>query len=93
MRDELEQRLERLRQESPGAPDYLAERILSNLPVRNPLTALTEWLTRSLWRPALAFAMPLAFGFLIGFIQPMNEAMPETELFADAATEFEFDEL
>lgn len=91
--EQLDLQLAQLRRESPAAPDYLAARIVSNLPPQNPLTSLTDWLTRSLWRPVLAFAIPLAFGFAIGFVQTESDSTLNTDLFADVAMEFEFDEL
>jgi predicted Abi (CAAX) family protease len=64
--EQLDQALERLPVEP--APAGLRERIMAELP-EDSWQRLSNWLTASLWRPALAAAFSLALGFAIGFYQ------------------------
>lgn len=64
--EQLDQALERLPIEPAAAG--LSERIMAELP-EDPWQRFSNWLTASLWRPALAAAFSLALGFVIGFYQ------------------------
>ncbi len=62
----LDRDLERLREAQPAAPAYLKERIVANLPERDPGQELLDWLRASAWRGVTAAALPLLLGFAIG---------------------------
>ena len=62
-RDEsLDKDLAALKAAQPTAPAYLQQRILANLPEREPMLELLDWLRASAWRPVTAAALPLMFG-------------------------------
>jgi len=82
----------RLMQESTALEIALAElrghratpgldnRILAELPNRDVLQRMVDWLTGALWRPALAAAVPLALGFVLGTMNPAEDSQLADEL-------------
>ncbi|NKC00756.1 MAG: hypothetical protein GKR90_19985 [Pseudomonadales bacterium] len=64
--DQLEQLLEKLKNDRILAPARLNAAILTNLPRQNGLDLL-GWYRGSFWRPVYAAALPLLFGFGLGF--------------------------
>ncbi len=72
--DRLSQDLQTLAARRAPAPAHLQQRILANLPEREPATDLLVWLRGSAWRLATAAALPLAFGFVLGIAIGGNEA-------------------
>lgn len=74
----LEIELTQLREHraTPG----LDERILAELPVRDGIQRILDWLTGALWRPALAATIPLAFGFILGTTIPEEDSQLADEL-------------
>ncbi len=98
--DQLDQRLQRLRQLQTRAPAHLAGRILANLPEPTPAEQFLLWLTTSLWRPALAAAVPLMIGFVAGVFgsHPLNDDLAawysaEDLVYATFIEEYEHDEI
>lgn len=74
----LEIELTQLREHraTPG----LDERILAELPVRDGIQRILDWLTGALWRPALAATIPLALGFILGTTIPEEDSQLADEL-------------
>ncbi len=74
----LETALAELREHraTPG----LNNRILGQLPTRDGLQRMVDWLTGALWRPALAAAVPLALGFILGTMIPEEDSQLADEL-------------
>ncbi len=74
----LEIELAQLREHraTPG----LDERILAELPVRDGIQRMVDWLTGALWRPALAATIPLALGFILGTTIPEEDSQLADEL-------------
>ena len=74
----LETQLRQLREHraTPG----LDARILAGLPARDGLQRMVDWLSGALWRPALAAAVPLALGFIIGISTPDEDSQLADEL-------------
>ena len=95
--EDLEQAFEQIKQQSVTAPPHLAQRILANLPERDPLERLWQWFSASLWRAAATAALPLLVGFALGAcdIMQTGESWEEAEVlvFADALVEYEYDEI
>ncbi len=92
----LERDLERLRASRPAAPAYLQERIMANLPERDPWQDLLDWLRASTWRPVAAAALPLLLGFTVGLTAGDDlELEPTTEslIFAEVWEAYETDEI
>ena len=80
-----------------AAPDYLAGRIMANLP-DGPFDALASWLTRSLWRTAATALLPLAIGFSAGtfsdalLLNTAENAEIDGLIYIDNLEVLEFDE-
>ncbi len=74
----LESELAKLRehQATPG----LDVKILAELPTRDGVQRIVDWLSASLWRPALAAAIPLALGFILGITIPEEDSQLADEL-------------
>ncbi len=74
----LEIELAQLREHraTPG----LDERILAELPVRDGVQRIVDWLTGALWRPALAATIPLLLGFILGITIPEEDSQLADEL-------------
>ena len=62
------------------APAHLAGRIAGA--VADPPQRLLDWLGASLWRPAVAAGLPLAFGFLVGVLLPPSQT-DDSEMMLD----------
>jgi len=97
---EFEQLLERAQQPKHQAPDYLATKILANLPTQEPFEQLFSWFGASIWRGALTALLPLALGFSLGVGIGSNDAQEqdpwldtESLMFADVLEEYDFDEI
>ena len=55
-----------------AAPPQLAARIAARVSVeRDVWSRLGDWFGYALWRPALAAALPLALGFVLGIANPV----------------------
>ncbi len=95
--DDLDQAFDRLRQQPSKAPPYLAQRVLANLPEREPLDRLWQWFSASLWRVAAGTALPLLLGFAVGISNAVQSedswAEAEALVFADGLVEYEYDEI
>ena len=58
----------------------LERKILAELPPRDSLQRIADWLTGALWRPALAAAVPLVVGFVLGITVPEEDSQLADEL-------------
>ena len=76
-RDSFEDRLNALLNEEHRLTPGLERRIRENLPPRDGLQRLIEWMAASFARVALTASIPLAAGFLAGF--DPDYATPETQ--------------
>ena len=91
--------LDRLSQIKQAAPDYLALRILANLPSREPLESVFAWLQNSLWRGAVTALIPLLIGFGLGSGVNINSETQDTWYEAEALVygeileEYDYDEI
>ena len=61
----------------------LEQRIFNNLTERDPWQAVIDWFAISFWRPIATAALPLAFGFALGWVSPQSE---QDEFYEDLAT-------
>ena len=92
--DRLSRDLQALGERSAAAPPYLQQRILANLPEREPAAELLAWLRGSAWRLATAAALPLAFGFVMGAVMNGNEVgYNESIVYAEIWEAYEINEL
>ena len=95
--NDLDQAFDQLQQQSTKAPPYLAQRVLANLPEREPLDRLWQWFSVSLWRVAAGTALPLLLGVAVGMSSAgqTEDSWAEAEalVFADALAEYEYDEI
>ena len=66
MRETVSLELELAQLREHRATHGLDAKILAELPVRDGLQRVVDWLTSTLWRPALAAAVPLVLGFILG---------------------------
>ncbi len=92
----LERDLERLRASQPAAPAHLKERIIANLPERDPWQDLFDWLRASAWRGVTAAALPLLLGFAVGLAagdDPELELATDSLIFAEVWEAYETDEI
>ena len=55
-------------------------KILEQLPPKDDLQRIVDWLAGALWRPALAAAIPLALGFALGVTMPEEDSQLADEL-------------
>lgn len=63
------------------AAAHLARRISARAGVSSDLwTAFADWFGQALWRPALAAALPLILGFVLGFTSPQRSDTNDAEL-------------
>ncbi len=86
--------LETLRMQSPTAPAYLQQRIVANLPEREPALELLAWLRASAWRFTTAAALPLVLGFVTGAMLGSEEiSYPDTIVYADIWEAYESNEI
>jgi hypothetical protein len=94
---ELDTALADLAARRPAAPDYLAARIVANLPEPTALEFIRTWLLQSVWRGATALVLPLALGFVLGSGIPMEQevswAESESLVFADTLEEYDSSEI
>jgi hypothetical protein len=75
----LDRAFETLRQ--PALPAGLSSRILDRVSHPDPWERLGDWFTAALWRPALAAAVPLVVGFMVGLQSaPDSDALLLAEL-------------
>jgi len=97
---QLTQALDSLSQEPYVAPDYLAARVLSRLAdpatANEPFDAALAWFRETLWRGAVAAALPIILGLVVGSINvtdqdDWNEA--EMWVFADVLEEYDSNEI
>ena len=97
---ELNQHLQALARRQARAPDYLAGRILAQVPERNALDRLTQWFGAAPWRGAMAAALPLLAGFVLGTV--VNNAAvddasawyaAEELVYGRSYEEYEYDEI
>ena len=95
--EEFLQQLDGLAQTRQPAPAHLGPRIVANLPPRDPIESLLDWLGAGLWRGAMAAILPLAVGFALGVSQVEESRDPwfesQTLLFADTLEEYDLDEI
>ena len=94
--EELDRQLDRLSQTRKPAPDYLAPRILANVPAREPIEVIFGWFSAALWRPVAAAMLPLLLGFIAGTgnvedTDTWYEA--EALVFVDVLEEYDYDEI
>lgn len=61
----------------------LEQRILNNLSERDPWQVVIDWLAISFWRPTAIAALPLVFGFALGFSLPQSV---EDQFYDDLST-------
>ena len=66
-RNAFEDRLNAALNEEHHLTPGLEQRIRNNLPARDGLQWLIDWVARNVARAALTAAVPLAVGFLVGF--------------------------
>ena len=91
----FEDRLNSLLNEEHHLTPGLEQRIRNNLPVRDGLQRLIDWIVSSFSRGALTAAIPLAVGFLVGF--DLEYAAPEPEddvivlAFVESFEEFDYE--
>ena len=86
--------LEALKAERPSAPAYLHQRIVANLPEREPVPELLDWLRASAWRSVSAAALPLVFGFVMGILIGGDEVgYADSILYADIWEAYEIYEI
>jgi hypothetical protein len=97
---ELNRLLEQIQQSSSQTPEYLAKKIIANLPERTPLDRMLDFLTANIWRPLATAALPLLIGFTLGVSgepggQPETQIWFEAEsiLFAESYEEYTNDEI
>lgn len=94
---ELDTALADLAARRPEAPDYLAARIVANLPEPSAFQFIRSWLLQSVWRGATALILPLALGFVLGLGNPVEQEMSwvesESLLFADTLEEYDSSEI
>jgi hypothetical protein len=93
---EFDRQLKQLKQHRQPAPEYLASRILANLPERGPAEMIFSWFGASAWRGATAAMLPLILGMAFGIIstaeqEPWYES--QTLVFADTIEEYDYDEI
>ncbi len=73
----------------------LDAKIIAELPTRDGVQRIVDWLSGALWRPALAAAIPLAVGFVLGISIPEEDSQLADELsllvFSETYEEFEDD--
>ena len=92
--EELARDLKALKAEQPGAPAYLEQRIMANLPDREPTLELLDWLRASAWRSVTAAALPLIFGFVMGVLIGGDEvSYTDSILYADIWEAYESNEI
>ena len=97
--DDFARHLDRLSQTKQIAPDYLAPRILANLPSREPLEAVIAWLRSSVWRGVVTALIPLALGFGLGsgvnISGDSQDTWYETEalVYGEILEEYDYDEI
>ncbi len=86
--------LQALAAQRPAAPDYLQQRILANLPEREPAVELLAWLRGSAWRLATATALPLALGFVMGITSGVEDvSYTDSLLYAETWEAYESNEI
>ncbi|XOV84112.1 MAG: hypothetical protein ACFHXK_03130 [bacterium] len=94
---DLDDALAALAAQRPPTPDYLAARIIANLPEPGAFELIRSWLLHSVWRGATALILPLVIGFVLGSGTGVshNESWTETEslLFVDALLEYDSNEI
>ena len=93
--DSFEDRLNALLNEGHHLTPGLEQRIRNNLPPRDGLQRLIDWIVSSLSRAALTAAVPLAVGFLVGFDLEYAAPEPEDEVivlaFVESFEEFDYE--
>ena len=90
--ESFEDRLNTLLNEEHHLTPGLEQRIRNNLPVRDGLQRLIDWIASNFPRAALTAAVPLAVGFLVGFDLDYAAPAPEDEVITLAFVE-SFEEL
>ena len=91
--NELNSALGELAARRTPAPEYLAARIVANLPEPSAFEFIRTWLLHSVWRGATALILPLALGFVLGLNNSVshndNWAESESLVFADTLLEYD----
>ena len=96
---QLDEKLEQLRQKPVPAPAYLAPRIAANLQQVSPVDQLVNQLLNPFWRPLALTVLPLLIGFALGVTgTPANSVADiwyEADLlvFTDAVEAYDYDEI
>ena len=83
----FEHRLNALLDEEHHLTPGLEQRIRHNLPARDGLQRLIDWVAWSFARAAVTAALPLAVGFLVGFDLEYAATEPDGEVIALAFIE------
>jgi len=98
--DDLHEHLRALSAARLAAPEYLAQRIESNLPDANPVDRILGWLSAAIWRSAIAVSVPIALGLSAGAFSPPSDStersiwyISESLVFADNLKVFDDDEI
>ena len=96
---DLIDQLHELGNHDPGAPTYLAAKVIANLPLRDPFEQALAWFSQTLWKATAAVATPLLIGFTLGISGVANNGADDTAwydsdylAYADMLEEYPYDE-